>query len=651
MCGITGIVRRDGAPADRDLLERMTAVLTHRGPDDGGLYLEGPVGLGHRRLSIIDLSPQGRQPMANEDGTCWLVLNGEIYNHQALRHRLQARGHVFRSRSDTETVLHLYEEEGPSCIRALRGMFALALWDQRRRRLLLARDRLGKKPLFYQDGPDAFRFASAPQALLQDPAVPVEPDLAVLQEVLTFRCVLRGRSAFQGLQKLPPGHLLLLEDGRVRLERYWRLRFTPKHAAAGPELAEALLESLREAVRLRLESDVPLGAFLSGGLDSSLVVALMSEAGGGPVRTFAIGFAEDAFDERPFARVVAQRFGTQHQEAVLRPDAAALLPRLVWHYGEPFADASAIPMFAVAEAARAEVAVALTGDGGDEGFGGYERYAALLMATRLQGVPGMLRRAAAMVGQRFAQAGGPRLLQRAMRWGSGLADAPARRYARWLATGDPETLTSLLTPDAAAALAVPDPLMPLEEIWEAGDAPGPLDRALQTDVEAYLPGDLLTKVDGATMAVGLEARAPFLDHTVIEFAARLPEAFKVQGWQKKILLRRAAAPLLPREILDRPKHGFAVPLDAWLLGPLREMAADLLLSPRATSRGVFRPAAVRHLLEEHGRGARRWGEVLFGLLVIELWYRTFLDGDGVGRRPASAAAVAGATSPARGRQP
>lgn len=651
MCGIAGIVRRDGAPADRDLLGRMTAVLAHRGPDDGGLHLEGPVGLGHRRLSIIDLSPQGHQPMANEDGTCWIVLNGEIYNHEALRDTLQARGHVFRSRSDTEVVLHLYEEEGPACIRNLRGMFALALWDQRRRRLLLARDRLGKKPLFYHDGPDAFRFASAPQALLQDPDVPADADVAALREVLTFRCLLTGRSAFHGLQKLPPGHFLVLEEGRVRVERYWQLRFAPKHAAGEQELGEVLLELLREAVRLRLDSDVPLGAFLSGGLDSSLVVALMSEAGGGPVRTFAVGFAEDSYDERPFARLVAERFGTLHQEILLRPDAAAILPRLVWHYGEPFADASALPTFAVAEAARAEVTVALTGDGGDEGFGGYDRYAALLLAGRLEGLPRPLRQAAATVGQRFGQARGPRLLQRALRWSSGLSDCPARRYARWLATADPRTLASLLTPEAADAFADPDPLSPLEEVWEMGDAPGPLDRALQTDIGAYLPGDLLTKMDTATMAVGLEARAPFLDHKLMEFAARLPEAFKVRGRQKKVLLRRIAAPLLPPPILDRPKHGFAVPLDAWLRGPLREMTADLLLSPRAASRGLFQPAAVRRLMEEHAGGIRQWGEVLFSLLVIELWHRTFLDGDGAGRRPALAVAAATAGSPGTGGEP
>jgi asparagine synthase (glutamine-hydrolysing) len=637
MCGIGGKLYFDpGRPVEREILERMNAALAHRGPDDAGIYCDGPMGLAHRRLSIIDLSPAGHQPMSNEDGTIWIVFNGEIYNFQDLRPDLVQRGHRFRSRTDTEVILHLYEERGVGCLDCLRGMFAFAIWDAPRRQLFLARDRLGKKPLCYQQDAEAFRFASEAKAILQDPAVDARPDPAGISHYLTYGYVPSPGSAFQGMRKLPPAHYLLCRDGRVEIVRYWRLRRDQKLDRSEAEWCQEIRTRLEEAVRLRLISDVPLGAFLSGGIDSSAVVAMMSRAGttpgrGGVTKTFSIGFDEPEYDELRYARLVAERFGTEHHELVVRPDAAAVLPKLTWHYDEPFGDSSAVPMYYVAQMTRRHVTVALNGDAGDENFGGYDRYVANLLAASFDRWPGaaLLRRAIRW-GLHLWPQGGRRtsLFTRGRRFLDGLTEVPERRYARWFCHFYGDRKDELLSPEFRASLDGADALDLLLAAYRESDAPDFADATLGVDAALYLPDDLLVKVDIASMAHSLEARSPFLDHEFMEFAATIPSNLKVRGRTKKYILKRALSDLLPEEILHRPKMGFGVPIDHWLRYELRELAYDTLLGPRCLGRGYFRSETIRRLLDEHARGRANWHYLLWTLLMLELWHRTYVDGDG-----------------------
>ena len=632
MCGISGELYFDAArPVEREILARMNAVLAHRGPDDAGVYCDGPVGLAHRRLSIIDLSPAGHQPMSNEDGTIWIVFNGEIYNFQSLRPALLSRGHRFRSNSDTEVILHLYEDHGTHCLRFLRGMFALAIWDGPRRQLFLARDRLGKKPLCYQQDAHAFRFASEAKAILQDPDVEARPTAPSISQYLTFGYVPSPASAFQGLRRLPPGHFLTCRDGRVTVTRYWRLARDRKVQRSEEEWCREIVARLEEAVRLRLISDVPLGAFLSGGIDSSAVVAMMSRVSSRPVKTFSIGFEEPEYDELAYARQVAQRFGTEHHELVVRPDAAAILPRLAWHYDEPFGDSSAVPTYYVAQMTRQHVTVALNGDAGDENFGGYDRYVASLLAASLDRWPGSaVARRIIRHGLRWWQPSGKRtsVLARGRRFLEGLVEPPERRYARWFCHFHGDRRRELLTPEFQVSAGDGDELAVMLDLYRTTDAPDFGDATLGVDAALYLPDDLLVKVDIASMAHALEARSPFLDHEFMEFAATIPFELKVRGRTKKYILKRALDGLLPDAILHRPKMGFGVPIDHWLRHELREMAYDTLLSRQAVGRGYFRPAVVRRMLDEHARGKAAWHYLLWTLLMLELWHRTYIDGDG-----------------------
>jgi len=632
MCGIAGKLYFDPTRrAEREVLERMNAVQVHRGPDDAGIHCQGPVGLAHRRLSIIDLSPAGHQPMANEDGTIWIVFNGEIYNFQDLRPGLLERGHRFRSRTDTEVILHLYEEQGVGCLASLRGMFAFAIWDGRNRQLFLARDRLGKKPLCYQWDDEAFRFASEAKAILQDAAVSVRPDPEGISLYLTYGYVPSPVSAFQGLCKLPPAHYLICRDGGVEVVRYWRLRRDRKQNRPEAEWCEEIRARLEEAVRLRLISDVPLGAFLSGGIDSSAVVAMMSRAAGGAIKTFSIGFDQPEYDEGTYARRVAERFGTDHHELVVRPDAVAILPKLAWHYDEPFGDSSAVPTYYVAQMTRQYVTVALNGDAGDENFGGYDRYVANLLAASFDRWPGAgLFRRGVRWGLRLLPRSGRRttLLYRGRRFLEGLTEPPERRYARWICHFYGDRKAELLHPEFRATLGEDDTLEVLLAAYRESDAPDFVDATLGVDAALYLPDDLLVKVDIASMAHSLEARSPFLDHEFMEFAATIPSDLKVRGRETKIILKRALTGLLPDEILHRPKMGFGVPIDHWLRHELKDLAYDTLLSPRALGRGYFRPEAVQRLLDEHMRGTASWHYLLWTLLMLELWHRTFVDGDG-----------------------
>jgi asparagine synthase (glutamine-hydrolysing) len=625
MCGIAGKVCIDG-PVDRALLERMCEVVEHRGPDSRGLFIDDGVGLGIQRLAVIDLET-GDQPIFNEDRSLAVVQNGEIYNYRELRADLERDGHRFATRSDTEVIVHLYEDRGERCVERLRGMFAFALWDLRRRRLLLARDRVGKKPLFYAHRDGCLWFASEAKSILQDPAIPRDVDLDAVDAFLHGLYVPAPRSAFAALRKLPPGHTLMLEDGEIALRRYWKLSYARKLPTAGEaELQQALRDKLLEATRLRMRSDVPLGALLSGGIDSSAVVAAMAHESARPIKTFAMGFDVDEFDETAHARTVAAHLGTDHTDVRVEPDALDVLPRLVWHYGEPFADASAIPTFYLAELTRRHVTVALNGDGGDENFAGYARYRGNALAGRLGFVPGPLARLCAGAARRLPP--GPRQNTRRARLGrllGGLPLAPADRYAAWIACFGEAQRRELYEPEFLAALSDGPARAAIREAYARSDATSIVDRLLNVDVETYLPGDLLVKMDVATMAHSLEVRSPLLDHEFMELAASLPAVLKLDGGATKRVFKDALRPWLPESILTRGKMGFEVPLREWLGGPLRHLPAEVLLDRRSLERGWFREARVRELIREHGQGRRDNSRQLWALMQLELWLRTFVD--------------------------
>jgi asparagine synthase (glutamine-hydrolysing) len=626
MCGIAGCVHSDGRLADPALVERMCAAQEHRGPDSRGIHASGPAALGIQRLRVVDLEG-GDQPIYNEDRSVAVVLNGEIYNFRELRRRLEAAGHRFRSDGDTETIVHLYEEEGVDCVRSLDGMFAFALWDEPRRRLLVARDRVGKKPLFYSLREGTLSFASELRALLQDGEVPRDLDEQALDCYLAYGYVPAPLSAFRAVRKLPPATSLVYEGGRVTLERYWQLDYGRKHAVADArELHAPLLDTLRGAVRRRLVADVPLGAFLSGGIDSSAVVAAMAQETAEPVRTFSIGFDSERFDELEHARLVAERFGTEHEELRVRPDAISIAPRIARHYGEPFADSSAIPSFYLAEMTRRHVTVALNGDGGDESFAGYSRYAANVLGARLERVPMPLRRLGAGLAARLPESAEEQSARnRVRRLGGSLAlDGPAR-YERYVSLFDRGQRARLYSDEYRASLGATDVVAEvIAEPWREASGASRLDLLLEVDTRTYLPGDLLTKIDIATMAHSLEARSPFLDPEMMQFAASIPAPMKLRGMEKKVILRDALRAWLPDSILDRPKQGFSVPLAEWLRGELRDYSREVLLDSGSLSHGRFRPGAVRELLDGHLAGQDH-SQRIWALLMLEQWRAEVLE--------------------------
>jgi asparagine synthase (glutamine-hydrolysing) len=629
MCGICGKVYfdRERAVTECELL-RMAYTLLHRGPDGEGAWTEGNIGLAHRRLAIIDLRATANQPMSNEDGTIWITFNGEIYNFRELRAELAARGHLFRTHSDTEVIIHAYEEYGRDCLDRLRGMFAFALWDGRARSLFLARDRVGKKPLFYFVGRDRFLFASEIKALFADPAVPVEPDPIALDHFLALGYIPAPLTAFRGIRKLPAAHWLELCDGRMTMGRYWKLRYTPKRQMDMQDAMAELQWHIAEAVRLRLVSDVPLGAFLSGGIDSSAVIAYMAQATQQPVRTFSVGFEDTAFDERRFARLVAERYGTDHTELLVKAPVVDILPRLVWHYDEPFGDASAVPSYAIAALTRQHVTVALNGDGGDENFAGYDRYITDRLVRYGDAIPLGLRRQCAALMHRFPESWRQHQpLRKLGRIAAVMAQTPERRYARWAGHFPLDQRRSCYTEAFRSAVDESDPEGLFVGIFAQSDARDGTDAALDADVNLYLADDLLVKMDRATMAHSLEARSPFLDHVLMEFVASLPPRMKLAGTHKKRILKAALRGLVPDVILDRPKMGFCAPLSRWFRDELREMSHDILLSPRAIQRGYFQPQAVAALLQAHCSGREEHAEQLWDLLGLELWHRTFIDGE------------------------
>jgi asparagine synthase (glutamine-hydrolysing) len=635
MCGIAGIVDLRGLPVQgHGLVSRMCAALSHRGPDDEGYHVDGPVALGHRRLAILDLIG-GHQPMSSEDGTVCITFNGEIYNFQEMKVRLEGLGHRFATRSDTEVLIHAYQQYGPECVKELRGMFAFALWDRRRQTLLMARDRVGKKPLFYAEVDGQWVFASELQGLLGYPGLAREVDVTAVDDYLTYGYVPAPKTILRGVRKLPPAHYLTLglRPGagapEIRVERYWRLAYEPKCQLSEEEAADAVLEVLREAVRLRMVADVPLGALLSGGIDSGIVVALMSQLSDRPVKTFSIGFDERAFNELSHARRVAERYGTEHHELIMRPNGLEVLPALVRHYGEPYADSSAVPTYHVARLTREHVKVVVNGDGGDECFAGYERYAGGLAADHYGRLPQVVRRLAIEPIGRLIPPSVPHRsrLRQARRFLEAAAQPAAQRYLRWIRYVPLERPAALYSAGFQEELAGYRAEAWLLGMWEefAGAHLGPLDTMLALDVESYLPYDLLVKMDIATMATSLEARSPFLDHQVMEFCAKLPAELKLRGLRLKYLLRKAGKGLLPPETLGRRKMGFAAPVGAWMRGERRRWVEDLLLSPRALKRGYFQPEALRQLVRAHLDGRQEQSVAVWALLWLELWHQEFMD--------------------------
>jgi asparagine synthase (glutamine-hydrolysing) len=626
MCGIAGRVNfRSRAPVDPQIVASMCGLLAHRGPDGQDVWTESHVALGHRRLAIIDLSDGGRQPMASADGRFRITFNGEIYNFRELRRELEGRGCSFRTQSDTEVILAAYALEGPDCLRRLNGMFALAIWDRVDRTLFLARDRVGKKPLYYRRDDDGIAFASEPKAFLAEPGFSSRPDLAAIDWYLSYQYVPAPLSALAGVRRLEPAHYLITSDGNAEPQRYWRLLYGRKVRLSEGDAAAGVLEKLDVAVRRRLVSDVPLGAFLSGGIDSASIVALMARAGSAPVKTFSIGFEEDAYNELPFARMVAERYGTEHHEFVVKPDAIEIVPKIAWHYNEPYADSSAIPTFYLSELTRRHVTVALNGDGGDETFAGYDRYRAIVLAQRYERVPRGVLRLAGSTLNLLPHAPSRSVIGRARRFFEAIELPATRRYCRWMMHFTPEMKESLCTPSFREAAGSRDSEASLLEKYRQSDAPDLVDATLDVDEQTYLPDDLLVKVDIATMAHGLEARSPLLDFELMEFAASLPSRYKLHGGMKKYILKKAVASLLPAPILSRPKMGFGVPIEQWFRKELREFASDLLLSRRAVERGYFRRDAVVRLLEEHASGARSWHYQLWNLVMLEMWHRMVVD--------------------------
>jgi asparagine synthase (glutamine-hydrolysing) len=602
-------------------MEHMCAALEHRGPDSRGLHVEGQVGLGIQRLRVIDLRT-GDQPIYNEDGSVVVVLNGEIYNFRELRRDLLRRGHRFATEGDTEVIAHLYEEMGPRCVEALHGMFGFALWDHGERRLLLARDRVGKKPLYYAARPGALSFASELGALMQDPEIPREADAAALDAYLAYRWIPAPASAFAAARKLRAATYMVLDETGLRTERYWRLNFSAKLQFPGvAERNEEIRNQVRRAVGRRMISDVPLGAFLSGGVDSSIVVAAMAEQSAEPVRTFSIGFTNDEYNELPQARLVAERFATEHHEYVVEPDAVEILPRIVRHYGEPFADPSAVPSFYLAEMARREVTVALNGDGGDETFAGYSRYAANVLLARAERLPAGTRRLLARAVGLLPPSG--RIESRVSRLRRLLAvlalDAPAR-YAAYMTELNGLDREQLYTPEYRRTLSENAVLEVVWGPWRESTATDIVDRMLDVDTLTYLTDDLLTKMDIATMAHSLEGRSPLLDHEFMEFAASLPRTDKLSGRSYKVGLKAAARGWVPDEILDAPKRGFRLPIHDWLRGELRGYAHDVLLDSAAIARGHFNRAYVERLLSEHATGRFDHSQGIWTLLMYELWH-------------------------------
>ena len=622
MCGIAGLYNiRTQEPVTQAMVKAMADTIVHRGPDAEGFFISGPVGLGHRRLSIIDLEG-GRQPMSNGDGTIWIAFNGEIYNFQELRDDLIKKGYRFKTRSDTEAIVYLYEELGEQCFQHLRGMFAIAIWDAKNRKLVLARDRVGKKPLFYAYDGSRIAFGSELKTILQVPGIACDLDLEALSDYFSLLYVPAPKSIFKQIRKVQPGHYLVASENGVREIEYWNLSFSHTLELSEREWCERIVEAYGEAVRIRMISDVPLGAFLSGGVDSSSVVALMSELTGEPIITSSIGFHEKEFDELEYARLIADRFQTKHHEQVVEPDAAGIIGKLAWHFDEPFADSSAVPTYYVSKMARQHVTVALSGDGGDENFAGYRRYMFDQRENRVRALfPAVLRRAIfGTLAALYPKADwAPRFLRGKATFES-LSCSHIEGYFRSVSACRPELKARMLHQDVACLLGGYDSVDLFRHYYDRSGSNDPLSRIQYVDIKTYLPDDILVKVDRAGMANSLEVRSPLLDHKFMELIATIPSSMKLRGPIGKYILKKSLHGRLPKEVLYRPKMGFGVPIAVWLRKDLKEMAESLLFSSQDD--GVLNKTTVRHIWSEHQSGLRNRSTELWTLLMFRLWQHT-----------------------------
>lgn len=627
MCGIVGIAKNSAQAADREILARMNSSIIHRGPDDDGFFFKDNIGLAMRRLSIIDIA-HGKQPIFNEDQTKAIVFNGEIYNFQELKTDLEDRGHRFSTNSDTEVVVHLYDRYGADCVQHLRGMFAFAIWDEADKSLFIARDRVGKKPLLFSHQANGdLIFGSEFTALLAHPAISREVDLEAIDAYLSFLCVPAPLTAFKQIRKLEPAHWLRWKNGNIETRRYWQPDFSKKIKISEEDAIEETTRILRESTRLRMISEVPLGAFLSGGVDSSAVVALMAQVSSGPVKTFSIGFEEQDFSELKYAKIVAEHVGAEYNEFIVKPDALEVLPKLVEHYGEPFADSSAIPTYYVSKETRKHVTVALNGDGGDESFAGYERYAAMRLAEKYHKIPMFLRKnlfenAVELIPTSELKRSRARDLKRFVK----AASLPkVERYFRWVSAIDRQSKIDLYAEDFARQIKSHDAARFIGQWFAKSNGSGILDATLLTDQMTYLPNDLLVKVDIASMANSLEARSPFLDHNLIEFAASLPEKVKMRSTETKSLLKKVAARLVPKEVVYRRKMGFGVPVGKWFRGEMKDFVRGVLLSEKSLTRGIVRPEMLRKYVDEHTNAEKDHAFQIWTLLMLELWFQRFID--------------------------
>jgi asparagine synthase (glutamine-hydrolysing) len=631
MCGICGIYNRSpGEPVSRILLERMTHSLVHRGPDSWHSYIDRFVGLGHRRLAIIDRSVDAQQPMCNENKTIYINFNGEIYNYKSLRRNLIIKQHQFKSHSDTEVILHLYEDFGEDCLQYLRGMFALSIWDRRNNKLLIARDRLGQKPLYYTSNARRFLFASEIKALLQDKDLQRIPNLNAIHHYLSLSYVPGCETAFQNIYKLPPAHKLVYQNGKIRISRYWRLSYAsqPGRKIDTQHVCKDIVNRLRESVRIRLISDVPVGLFLSGGIDSSAIAALMTQLTDQPVKTFSIRFSEKSHDESTYARFVAKYFQTDHHEFTLTPDIQKILPEIVQHYDEPFADPSAVPVYFLSKMASQHITVALNGDGGDELFAGYDRYVKNKLATYYLRLPHPMRKMLAILSSKLVpgQVAHDNFIIRLQRLFQIKRSTAAELYCRWLFIFQQQEKRNLYTTEFSQNIDTVETEELLDKLIRGSDGKDITEAALHCDIQTYLADDLLVKMDRATMAHSIENRSPFLDHTFMENIAALPSKLKLKGLTRKWIFKQAMANLLPKKIIHRPKKGFGIPVDQWLRHQLKEITYDTVLSTRALSRGYFKPEKLREIIGQHMSGHRNWQFHLWNLLVLELWHQKVIDG-------------------------
>jgi asparagine synthase (glutamine-hydrolysing) len=634
MCGIAGFLNFDSAQkADYGLLQEMCNAIVHRGPDDDGMYIDGQVGLGMRRLSIIDLEG-GHQPLFNEDKSLCIVFNGEIYNHRELRDELIRKGHTYQTQSDTESILHLYEEMGEECLSKLRGMFAFAIWDRSNRRLFLARDRVGIKPLFVYTDSERLLFASEMKSILRYPGLVRAIDWQAFDSYFSMSYITAPRTIYRGIAKVMPGHYLLWQNGTLRTEQYWDLHYRPNCVASSEDLQEQLLDLLREATQLHLVSDVPVGLFLSGGIDSASLAAIMSESLSEPVKTFTIGFGGTVAgfeDERPFARLVADRNGATHQELEVLPQVEEVIRHIVSGFDEPFADDSSIPTYYVSELTSRYVKVALSGLGADELLGGYERYLGFSLSESYASVPQWLRRMVSHIAGRLLEAKGEggEDLNRLRRFLQSADLPPAQRYYAYRELLRHERRAALLSEDVRKEIDFSQCENECARYYHLPNASEPLDKAMYQDVKVYLPDDLLANTDRMSMLHSLEVRVPFLDHKLMEFCATIPSGLKVRGLQKKYLFKQAAASLLPKQILHKKKQGFVGPMAQWLRHDLRDYVRDTLSEAALKKHGYFSLDGVELILDEHFSNRKRHDTLIWALLVFQAWYQVYMEGDTV----------------------